>query len=101
MIKVEIINTKVEEFKGTSKKSGNDFCIRKQTAYLHSSSNPYPQKFTISLDDQAPYNVGFYTLSDDSFEIDRNYGGLSIKPYLIPIVEKTAITPSSSSFVKS
>jgi len=82
-IKIEIASKDVDINSGTAK-SGNPYTIRKQTAYIH-TGDKYPEKFVIRLgDEQAPYDLGMYTLDPKSFYIGQ-YDALSINPVLTPI----------------
>ena len=66
MIRIEVVNTTVDERSGN--KNGKNWLIREQSAYAHlldefSKPLKYPVACTIPLDkDAAPYQPGFYTL---------------------------------------
>jgi hypothetical protein len=87
---VEILNPNARTISGVSKKTGGDYSFKVQEAYLHSSEG-YPEKFEITLQDGAsPYGKGFYDLAPDSVYIDRQ-GKLAISPKLVT----AAVAPSA------
>lgn len=91
MIKIEITSREVNERKGTSK-DGNPFRIRAMTGYMHKSNEKYPQKIEINLrDEEAPYEVGMYELSDDSFFVGR-FSSLMVRPDLKKIAGSAPAT---------
>lgn len=75
---------------GTSKRTGNPYSIRKQEAWYHNGSDPYPTRIEINLDDnQPPYNPGLYELDiSRSVMVDR-YSSLTFgKLFLLPAKPK-------------
>lgn len=87
MLKIEIAQQAVETRNGTSKRTGQPYTIHEQEAYLHQEGKPYPtpMKLNIEANQQGipqPFAPGIYTLSPDSFYIDR-YGSLAVKPRLV------------------
>lgn len=90
MIQVTIAQTTVREFKGNSKTSGKPYHLRMQTGYAHTMDGqgnkpPFPEKFEIMLDTDAPaYAVGEYTLHPSSLYIDRD-GRLAVSARLAPL----------------
>jgi hypothetical protein len=89
MIKIEIKSSEVSSRSGNSK--GRDWHIRSQEAWAHllernGSPSPYPQKIQLNLeDDQAPYPVGQYALSDSSLYVG-DFGRLQLgRPILVQV----------------
>lgn len=78
-MQIEIVDTQVFERKHT--KGDKVLTFRTQSAFIHLDSETYPVKFKIQLWDKAPYSVGFYSLSDGSFKIDK-YDNLVLKSSL-------------------
>lgn len=84
-IKIEITSQEVRVRSGTSKKSGNQYSLREQEAYLHKPGQQYPHPIKITLDDNQPaYPVGVYELTPESFYPDR-FGALAVRPRLVPV----------------
>lgn len=89
MIKITVAQTTVKEIKGLAKASGKPYHMRFQAAYAHTLDKdgnppPYPEKFEVMLDTDAPaYAVGDYTLSPSAVYIDRD-GRLAVAPRLTP-----------------
>jgi hypothetical protein len=83
MLKVEIKSTDIDSFSGISKKTGQPFAIRSQTAYAHTFDRngvqfPYPQQIKISLDDdQLPFAVGAYVVAPQCIYVDK-FGKLAL-----------------------
>lgn len=81
-MRIEIASTAVKTMKGTSKRTGNAYNMAMQEAYLHGNGK-YPERFEIPLDidDQgnhaAPYAVGFYVVSDDSYQVREGRLGIN------------------------
>lgn len=81
---IEITSTDLNVKSGTSQRTGKPYHIREQTAYMHKKGNPYPDKFTISIEqDQAPFPIGNYDLHPGSFYVDR-FNQLAVRPKLTP-----------------
>lgn len=88
---IEIVSTQVRTRSGVSKRTGQQYSISEQAAYLH-SGQPYPTQISLTLENgQAPYNVGNYDLHPSSYYADR-YGNIAIRPILFP---RPAETPQS------
>lgn len=90
-MKVQIMSCELKPVNGTSAKTGKPYSFRKQEGYAFTvdsktgQPHPYPLRFEITIDnDQSPYPVGHYTVSETSFYVDR-YGKLSLSPRLEPI----------------
>lgn len=71
-ITVEIRNDEVRRKEGVSARTGNGYVIREQAGFIHLPQEPYPQRCSLTLDDEAPpYQPGIYVLSDSSYYIGR------------------------------
>jgi hypothetical protein len=82
---IEILESKSENISGVGKASGKPFSFNKQEVYAHKEGNPYPDKSGIILqDDQAPYPVGLYQISNESIYVDRN-GRFALSAKLVPL----------------
>ncbi len=77
MVIIEILADPVNR-RGTSKKSGNEYNIWFQEAYLHQAGGGYPQKFEFLVRDGVVLPRGKYTLTDRCFYIN-NDGRLSLR----------------------
>lgn len=91
MIKIELNanDCAVKNKEITSKKTGEILIFREQRAYIY-NGGIYPKQFTLNLEkDQAPYEAGLYTLSQDSFDVG-DFGALKIvnNIKLIPLKDK-------------
>lgn len=91
MIKIELnaMDCAVKTKEVTQKGTGEILYFREQKAYIY-NGGIYPKQFVIGLErEQAEYPAGFYTLSEDSFDVG-DFGALkfarNIK--LIPIDKK-------------
>lgn len=81
----EIHSNMVHERKGKSQRTGNDYNIRTQEAWVQIGDAPYPQKTKITLGDgQTAYHPGNYELHDRSFSIGK-YEAFQCEPFLIPL----------------
>lgn len=94
MIRIIVSKTTVRELKGNSKTSGKPYHLRFQDAFAYTvdeqgNSEPFPEKFEISLNDQPAYAPGEYVLHPSSVYMSRD-GKLSLSPRLVP-----AKTPAS------
>lgn len=70
---IEITDEKVEEFKGTSAKTGRDYHVRRQNGWLHQGDS-YPLPFTLSLPEgQSAYKAGRYVFGAKTFQAGQ-YG---------------------------
>lgn len=78
-MQIEIVDTDVFERKHT--KGDKVLTFRTQSAFVHLDNQTYPLKIKIQLWDKPAYSVGFYSLSDDSFKIDK-YQNLVLKSSL-------------------
>ena len=77
-MKIEIRDQKVENFSGTSSKTGKPFSMNKQEGYCHMDGQPYPQRIEITLDDKSTgFPPGMYQMEETSFYVNR-FGQLSI-----------------------
>ncbi|WP_193076136.1 single-stranded DNA-binding protein [Pseudomonas sp. FME51] len=89
----EIHSTFVNERTGKSARTGNDYKLREQEAWVQIGDAPYPQKTKVMLDEgQAAYAPGKYMLHERSFSIGK-YDSLQCQPFLVPLaaqVQKTA-----------
>lgn len=95
MIKITVAQSTIKEVKGISAKSGKPYHMRFQTAYAHTVDKdgnppPYPEKFEVILDtDAPPFTPGDYTLSPSALFIDKD-GRLQCAPRLTPLRAKPA-----------
>ena len=73
MIRIEVVNTTVDERSGN--KNGKNWVIREQAAYAHllddqGKPTKYPVACTLPLEREAqPYQPGFYTLDARSIYV--------------------------------
>ena len=80
----EVHSTFINERTGKSR-SGNDYKMREQEAWVQIGEAPYPQKTKLMLDEgQAAYAPGKYQLHERSFSIGR-YDSLECRPFLVPL----------------
>lgn len=83
MLRVEIASEEVKTKSGIGR-SGRPYQIREQQGYLHRGEK-YPFEMRVQIkDDQPPYAVGMYTLSDESFYVG-DFGALRVRPLLVPV----------------
>lgn len=85
-MKIEITDGNATTLSGVSKRTGNDYELHLQKAYLHVSGGKYPESFEVMLprDRQGkPYAIGMYEVNADSFEIRDSR--LVFNNYLVPI----------------
>jgi len=74
VVVVEIDDEAVDERKGKSKATGDEYHIRRQTGYHHKPGYRFPQIVKISLEPTDPaYKRGFYAMDPDSMVIG-DYG---------------------------
>lgn len=74
---IEILSDPINR-RGVSKKSGNEYNIWFQEAFLHTAGSPYPEKFEFLVRDGLVLGRGRYTVTDRCFFIDRD-GRLSLR----------------------
>lgn len=91
MIKIELnaMDCAVKTKEVTQKGTGEILYFREQKAYIY-NGGIYPKQFVIGLErEQAEYPAGFYTLSEDSFDVG-DFGALKLARNikLIPIDKK-------------
>lgn len=83
-IMIEITSDATRTRSGTSGRTGRDYSIEEQDAWLHKPGQAYPDRICITLEKgQVPYRPGNYNLAAESFYPDR-YGGLAVRPVLVP-----------------
>ena len=88
-LKFEIASADVRA-KNKTTQSGEHYISRAQDGYLFVEGQKYPTPVVIDIPrDGQPYPVGFYTLDEDSFYVNR-YGRLDVFPRLSPIHKKAA-----------
>uniref|UniRef100_A0AAU8B5L8 DNA-Binding protein G5P n=1 Tax=Dulem virus 52 TaxID=3145763 RepID=A0AAU8B5L8_9VIRU len=86
LLKVQIFPTsRIDERSGVSQKTGKDWFIRTQEAYIDLGGQ-FPVMVKIPLQkDQVPYGVGFYVVHPSSFKIsgyaDLQVGDIVLVPY--------------------
>lgn len=89
-IMYEITDTNVNVRTGVSGKTGQNYSIREQYAYMHKPGLTYPERIKVMLGDNKPaYAIGNYDLHPDSFFVDR-FGGLACRPVLVARPAETA-----------
>lgn len=94
-VMIEIATQKVITRSGRSQRTGNNYSMREQEAFLHKPGQPYPDKIKITLgDDQPPYTNGNYDLEPDSF-FPNKYGALDVRPILKPRAAEQQRSPVS------
>lgn len=77
-MKIEIVSAETREQSGVSQKTGKNYHIRKQQAFVHLDGRKYPVEFVFNVpNDRQPYLPGFYSVDDISFFVDK-FGGLGI-----------------------
>lgn len=80
---VEIFDTAVETKKGKSQRTGNDYVLHQQEAYVH-NGHRFPERFVIAPqlveDKPVPYPVGKYVICPSSFKVSE-YGELELSRY--------------------
>lgn len=82
IVEINQNDMKVKERSGVSAKTGKNYNIREQPAYI-STGGIYPVAFKINLEDgQPPYPAGKYTLHPSSVEVN-GYGRLSFGRILL------------------
>ena len=89
-IKLEIKSTKRFNNSGVSKRTGKDYSIDSQQAYLHVENKAYPVECSVNLEpNQDVYPIGYYDLTDDSIYVDR-FNNLTLAPKLTPLANVKA-----------
>lgn len=68
---VEICSPPVNR-RGTSAKTGKEYNIWFQEAFLHLASSPYPQRFEFLVRDGVILDKGRYAITASAFFIDRD-----------------------------
>lgn len=80
-------DTVCENFAGTSKSSGKDYSMNKQTGWLHIAADNHPTKCSVLIEDiSKPYAIGFYEIKNavsvgafDSLAISRDIEFVPLK----------------------
>ena len=87
MIKIEIDSTTIDERTVVSKRDGQHYLIRQQSAWVNLGGK-YPERCNINLDTgQAAYPVGSYLVDPRrSFEVDR-YGRIALVRYPVLVTQ--------------
>lgn len=89
-IKIEVSSDTVITRSGISARTGKPYSMREQEGYAHTvgrdgQPSKYPQLIKITLgDNQSPYPAGLYTVSPESFYVDR-FNALSLGLVLRPL----------------
>lgn len=76
-VQIEILSGPINRA-GTSKKTGTEYNIYVQKAYLHTPSSPYPLAFDFLVNAGQVFAVGRYTLSVNAFVVGQD-GRLSVR----------------------
>ncbi|PZU46447.1 MAG: hypothetical protein DI568_11585 [Sphingomonas sp.] len=90
-VEIEIMDDPITR-SGVSKKTGNNYSITMQKAYLHNPNEKYPTSFEFFLRNGEVFKPGRYTLGADAFYVDRE-GRLSlgIERGLVPLAQPAGI----------
>ena len=89
-IKLEIKSTERFNKSGVSKRTGKEYSIDSQQAYLYQPNKSYPVECFVNLEEkQDVYPVGFYDLTDDSIYVDR-FNNLTLGPKLVSLANSKA-----------
>ncbi len=99
-LRVEVDSANTSEFKGTSTRTGKDFCFYKQTAYVFLPGSRFPEKIELSHDNPShALLAGTYSLDvEQAVAVDR-FGGLGIdsrKLVFVPAAPKAATGATGS-----
>lgn len=92
-MRVEIKAADVAVKSGTSKRTGKAYSIREQVGWLHVAGEPYPQRFSLQLEDDNPgYPPGLYETEGELFVDARNFNrlGVSRSMRLVAVSRKAA-----------
>jgi len=88
-LRIEIANEEVRS-KNKTTATGEHYISRSQDGYLFVEGQKYPTPVVIDIPrDGTPYPQGFYTVSQDSFYVNR-FGRLDVFPRLVVIEKKAA-----------
>ncbi|MCP4257013.1 MAG: hypothetical protein GY880_24805 [Planctomycetaceae bacterium] len=83
-LKFEIASDEVRA-KNKTTQSGEHYISRAQDGFLFVEGQKYPTPVVIDIPrDGTPYAVGFYTLDQNSFYVNR-YARLDVFPRLVPM----------------
>lgn len=100
IIRIEIPTSQVRELKGTSQRTGKDYHIVTQDAYLHRGGR-YPDKCEVpalrnSDKTHTPYPAGMYTITHEHVVVRD--GRIMIDLYAAPLVaaQPVAAAPDAS-----
>lgn len=96
MLKIQVETEMIDTKAGTSAKTGKDYCIREQEAWMFGvgrdgKPQPHPQRIKLTLDDdqKGPYPIGAYTLDPSSLYVDR-FGQIAIRARLKAVAAASA-----------
>lgn len=83
---------------GTSGKTGKQYSINKQEAWLH-VGNPYPERIAITLEANAtPYAPGLYEIDYQKSIIVNQYGEPRFgRLHLVPARKAESVAPARAS----
>jgi hypothetical protein len=84
-MKIEITSL-ITEKRTVRGKDGKEYTFYTQQAFFHNGGK-YPEAFKLTLKEDSPLSVGFYTIAPASFYVDK-YGALSIRRNLLLIDTK-------------
>ena len=76
-VQIEILSGPINRA-GTSKKTGSEYNIYVQKAYLHTPASPYPLAFDFLVNAGQVFTVGRYTLSAEAFVVGQD-GRLAVR----------------------
>ena len=74
---VEICSSPVHR-SGVSKKTGNEYDLWFQEAFLHRPGQPYPEKFEFLCGSGVVFDKGRYAVMPEAIQVDRN-GGITVR----------------------
>lgn len=81
-MKIEIVSTEIHNLSGVSKHTQKPYSINKQSGFMHLDGERYPVRVEFNIADGATaWPVGFYSVLDSSFTVDR-FGGIGINSEL-------------------
>lgn len=84
-MKIEITSTHTDK-RTVRGKDGKEYTFFNQQAFFHNGGK-YPTAFMLTIREESPLSIGFYTIAPDSFYVDK-YGTLSLRRNLLLLDSK-------------
>lgn len=84
VLTIEVVSKELEYISGKSKKSGNDFELYKQSAYMHLPNKAYPVEISFVVKKDQAYQVGLYAIDNDSYYVD-GFKNIALNLVLKPV----------------